>query len=771
MLIGLRGTGKTSLAIIACTALQRRLVDGDQYFHRTTGSTRAKYRIQHDIPQYRIREVEVMKLMLAENETDCIITCGAGCVEETGQPLLQEYAKTHPVIHILRDVRSIQSYLRINKEEKIRRLLEFVEPLYRASSNLEFYNMSERPAQSSLDILSMAAGLSPESRSLITPSLTLKHAEQVFLHLINFIMDRARDSSAFQTPDPIPVESTRFTYTLSMNLSTLITRSLDLEELASGIDAFELKIDMLANTGVHRGLDWSMLSSVSEQFACIRRNVTVPIIYHVEPRCVYGLETSSNGTRHPRLLPDDAYLELVHHGLRLGAEYLTVDFGHSDKSIQELLAVKGHAKVIGHYTDDNPGRGGWEKKDRFQIYKRARALGCDIVRISQPATSMEDNLAVRQFTQEIDSLPLPHPPIIAYNTGLRGRMSCCFNRLLTPVTHRILRSIERSSSLPCITVQEAQEALYASFLLDKMRFCIFGASVMYSLSPAMHNGAYATCGMPHEYGIHQASLLEELDDLVKDPNFGGASITLPYKTQVMKRLSSESAHAKAIGAVNTVIPIRALPDGRMSTELNLRYLRNRAGPVLALYGDNTDWIGIKTCVRRNLSPANAITPRTVSLIIGAGGMARAAIYAMIQLGVRNILLYNRTLKNAQGLAQHYNSQTLDNENASLSAPNHGGGEGSGATTPTDEASPPGTLVTVVKSLQDPWPAEFRQPTIIVCCIPAHSIGGILAPEFTVPEQWLESPTGGVVMEVSLSCAYYQSEETAFAAYSTHTRSG
>jgi len=183
---------------------------------------------------------------------------------------------------------------------------------------------------------------------------------------------------------------------------------------------------------------------------------------------------------------------------------------------------------------------------------------------------------------------MPHPPIIAYNIGPKGRQSCCFNRLLTGVTNPALQDNKHSDSSPCITAREAQEALYKSFVLDKMHFYIFGASALYSLSLTMHKSAYAACGMPHEYSIKQASSLEELEVLVQSPDFGGASIALPYKTQVMARLSSESTHARAVGAVNTVIPIRTLTDGRISTELNLRYQRNRAGPVTALYGDNTD---------------------------------------------------------------------------------------------------------------------------------------------------------------------------------------
>src|SRR5450756_607858 len=80
------------------------------------------------------------------------------------------------------------------------------------------------------------------------------------------------------------------------------------------------------------------------------------------------------------------------------------------------------------------------------------------------------------------------------------------------------------------------------------------------------------------------------------------------------------------------------------------------GHFQAYYGDNTDFIGIMTCLKRNMSPRNVIQPsKTTGLVIGAGGMARAAIYAMIQLGCRKVFVFNRTVGNAEEVARHFNS--------------------------------------------------------------------------------------------------------------------
>ena len=75
--------------------------------------------------------------------------------------------------------------------------------------------------------------------------------------------------------------------------------------------------------------------------------------------------------------------------------------------------------------------------------------------------------------------------------------------------------------------------------------------------------------------------------------------------------SGKLPRAQIIGAVNTLIPLRTLDSSSLLE-------RNRAGPTLSVYGDNTDWVGICECVRKNLSPINTIRPRTTALIIGAG---------------------------------------------------------------------------------------------------------------------------------------------------------
>ena len=473
-------------------------------------------------------------------------------------------------------------------------------------------------------------------------------------------------------------------------------------------------------------LEPAQADRIANALAIVRRNTVIPIVYHVD---LAGLkqDVSISDIR-------QAYLDLVHQGLRLSPEFATVDLSLSDVEISEVINFRGATKIIGHLCALDESAPLWDDDYWLMTYERARRLGCDIVRLSRPATSHAEPMAVEAFRSKVALLPQPQIPLMAYSTGHLGRSSICFNPILSPVTHRDLAP-SQSPSRSLITAQQATEALYAAFVFDPMRLYILGGSVEYSLSPAMHNAAYRACGLPHTYTTHQTQTLKDLHGLVEDPHFGGASLSIPFKIEVIALTHSLSRHARAIGAVNTLIPVRQLrPDGSIPDDVSLFRERSHAGPVKALYGENTDWIGIRACVRRGLSPVNAVKPRTSGLVIGAGGMARAAVYAMLHMGVKNIVLFNRTLENAEKVVTHF-TRLLSSSNSPQ------------ASTPTIPGSTSDVTFHILRSRDEAWPESLRQPTMVVSCIPTHSLGNNPSPNFTLPTQWLRSPTGGVVLEI------------------------
>lgn len=720
LLIGVRGVGKSSLGFLAASAYSRRLIESDRAFMDATGVPRSQYRKLHGPSGYHQKHYEILEALFSKYSDNSVIVCSFADLEGGGARLIQDFAQVHPVIYVTRDIAGIQSYIGVWTEERIQDLIRASEPMLRDCSNFEFFNISE-----TLEDISNASSVSPYSRTSNGPFLTLKRTEHDFLKLVRNILGdhaRARSHQSAYPLSQINIEALEFTSAVALSVEDVVSGHLDLEEAQIGVDAVQLDV----STGLSRSEQGVLnrhasFNAVSRAFAILRRSTILPIV----------LKTSIDGRRNGRSQVTQA--ELLEHCLRLGPEYCTLNMHLELAQLEHLLLGKGRTRIIGDHTSLERPIDGWFGTECSNIYRKAQQLGCDLVKITMPYRSLEDNFAIQALQQRIRGLQDGKGPrLIAYCTGTQGRTSMCFNQILTPVQpSNVGIDLEASYTRHLITARARNEALFANFVHEPMQFLIYGANVSFSLSPAMHNAAYKACGMHHSYRTHSASTLDEFASLVREEAFGGAAIVQPFKTKAIAMMDVLSPQAKAIGALNTVIPLR--DEIAISTALNGHGIfreRNRTGTVRALYGDNTDWIGIRACIRRGLSPANTVRPHSTGLVCGAGGMARAAIYAMISLGVQNIFVCNRTKGNAEQLAEHYNNLIKTDGITELSS--------------SDAAS---TSVSALDSFNCEWPGSFRHPTMIVSCIPTQTTDGTPT-NFTLPKDWLSSRTGGVVVELA-----------------------
>ncbi|KAI1122021.1 shikimate dehydrogenase substrate binding domain-containing protein [Nemania abortiva] len=739
MLIGIRGSGKSTLAIIASTAMKRRIIDLDKSFQDVTGLSTVAYKRAHGAIEYRRQQYRILETVLANHERDYIIV--SSWMEPGLHGLLERFAALHPVVHITRDPEAIQQYLKVGDSGKIRELMNYTASAFRAVANFEFFNVSERCSRlgDSAGTDSRQSTVRGDGPTSPAPYLTLKRAERHFLKFLSLIMP-ARSIPFIESAFPlasIPTETRQFTYAVSVPLSRLLADEWETEDIETGADAIEVVIDDAFASGrdVVSGnsqLSPERASRISRALGAVRRNVVIPIIYHVPWPTTSTVDDAQRA----------AYVEHIYHGLLLCPEYLTVDLRLDDRVLQRIMELRRTSKIIGvvHFGTSF-GPPSWADPIWMSYYRRAQSISCDLVKLTRPAISMEDNFEISMLRCSVVGAEPPRIPLIAYNTGLRGRHSACLNKILTSVLpESLLGSGSRqghdasSYTTPSITSLEATMALRSSFATDDaLKLYVVGANCQHSLSPAMHNTAIRALGMGHVYKPYSTSSLGDIRDLIHDTSFAGASVGLPFKVEVISLTHSLSTHAKAIGAVNTLIPVRHLnPDGSIPDDALLSNARNSAGPVLALYGENTDWIGIRACIRRGLSPANAVRSSTAGLVIGAGGMARAAVYSMLQLGVQNIVVYNRSPGNAQKLVSHFERLLSRNDIPLLSKVD--GGE---------------TRFHIQQSRSDPWPEHLRQPTIVVSCIPSQQQAGDQPPpNFTLPTAWMGSPTGGVVVDFS-----------------------
>jgi shikimate dehydrogenase len=153
---------------------------------------------------------------------------------------------------------------------------------------------------------------------------------------------------------------------------------------------------------------------------------------------------------------------------------------------------------------------------------------------------------------------------------------------------------------------------------------IFGDPVEHSLSPAMHNAAYAALGIDRAYvACHvKAEHLAAAIGAIPALGIAGVNLTVPHKEAAVGRMAQLSGEAQMLGAVNCVI--------------------NREGE---LYGDNTDARGLETDLRES---GIALEGQLV-IIVGAGGAAASAVLACTRLRADKILLCNRTIERAAKL--------------------------------------------------------------------------------------------------------------------------
>lgn len=155
---------------------------------------------------------------------------------------------------------------------------------------------------------------------------------------------------------------------------------------------------------------------------------------------------------------------------------------------------------------------------------------------------------------------------------------------------------------------------------------IIGDPVSHSLSPAMHNAAYAALTLPFVMAAAhvRAEDLPQALQGVRALHIRGLAVTMPHKVSVMKLVDEVDETASVIGAVNTVVN----SDGKLT-------------------GFNTDWLGIL----KPLQKATTIQGKKVA-ILGAGGAAQAAIFAC-QRANASVTLFNRTLETARNLATQF----------------------------------------------------------------------------------------------------------------------
>lgn len=162
--------------------------------------------------------------------------------------------------------------------------------------------------------------------------------------------------------------------------------------------------------------------------------------------------------------------------------------------------------------------------------------------------------------------------------------------------------------------------------LNRRRVGIIGWPVVHSVSPAMHNAAFEALGVAWRYEFLPTppEAVEQQVAELRTPEFAGANVTIPHKQAVIPFLDQIVDAAAVVGAVNTIVAVED-----------------------ALVGHNTDVAGIRWALQEN----HVVVAGWHAVVLGAGGAARAALYALHTLGLASISVFNRTPERALRLVE------------------------------------------------------------------------------------------------------------------------
>jgi len=180
--------------------------------------------------------------------------------------------------------------------------------------------------------------------------------------------------------------------------------------------------------------------------------------------------------------------------------------------------------------------------------------------------------------------------------------------------------------------------------LQTFQLGLTGYPLGHSLSPKLHAAALETCGLEGDYSLFPVAPddrqgLEDLLARLRRGELHGLNVTIPHKQAVIPLLDKLTPSAQAIGAVNTVFA----QNGK-------------------LIGDNTDAPGFLADLKRFMVNGHwglendnyqlLITNRKSALVLGAGGSARAVVYALANDGW-DVTVSARRLGQAEELASSF----------------------------------------------------------------------------------------------------------------------
>ncbi|KAF2139236.1 uncharacterized protein K452DRAFT_300311 [Aplosporella prunicola CBS 121167] len=594
-IIGMRGAGKTTTGGWASKILGWPLVDLDTALEEQVGKSIPEIIQNHGWEFFREEELKLLKNVMAEKGTGHILACGGGVVEvPEARDLLHGWKKDGGnVLLVTRDIEKVMEFLGTDKTRPA-----YVDPMmsvwlrrkdwYRDCSNFQFHSPT-------VEETGLAATLEDFARFL-----------SVMTGRGTTLQDIKRKKQSF------------FVCLTSPQVAPLAE---NLDKIVVGSDAVELRVDLLEDPNATDGIPTHEF--LVEQIAVLRSCITVPLIFTIR--------TKSQGGKFPDGATKEA-LDLYRLAIRMGFEFIDLEITFPDDLLQEVVSTKGHSQIIASHHDPKSELS-WSDGSWISYYNKALQYG-DVIKLVGVAKSVRDNFALAEFKEWAEKT---HPtPVIAINMGTHGKLSRIINNFMTPVTHQLLPGASAPGQLSAADIRHGLSLLGQ---IEPKQFFVCGYPVSQSRSPAMHNTLFRETGLPHHYRHVETNNAAELAQLLRQADFGGASVTMPLKQEMRPYIDSVGPEVEIIGALNTIVP---------------EEVTDAAGNVsVRLVGQNTDWQGMVLVLRKAGAPSGAAAQGQAGLVIGGGGTARAAIYALHAMQYSPVFVVGRSPDKMAALAASF----------------------------------------------------------------------------------------------------------------------
>lgn len=606
IVIGMRGAGKTTTGGWAARYLGWPLVDLDTALEEHVGMTIPELIKDKGWDGFRDEELKLLERSVKEKGTGHVLACGGGIVElEAARKVLNDYQKDGGIVLLVtRDIEKIMSFLQSDKTrpayvEDMRGVWLRRKPWYLECSNYQFHMQS-------------------------VDSVGLANTLEDFSRFLDLIFGKSACLKA--------LKKRKQSFFVCLSAPQMQPWLEKLPNIVVGADAVELRVDLLEDPDSPEGLP--SFEFVVDQVGLLRTKTTLPLIFTIR--------TKAQGGKFPDDAFDHAQL-LYSTALRLGVEFVDLEMTMPEEILREVSENRGFSNIIASHHDPL-GQLSWSNGSWISVYNRALQYG-DVIKLVGTAKTLQDNFALAEFKTWAET---SHPvPVIAINMGEHGKLSRILNNFMTPVSHPLLPSATAPGQL---SATEIRQGLTLMGEISPKKFCIFGSPVQQSPSPSLHNTLFRETGLPHTYGIHETTNAADIEAVIRAPDFGGASVTIPLKQDVRPFLDSVGPEIDAIGALNTIVPETTIDEAT-------------GQQITKLVGRNTDYLGMVLVLRN--AGAQGSAGLQAGLVIGGGGTSRAAIYALHEMQYAPIYLLGR---NPEKISALHNAFPADYDLRILSSP-------------------------------------------------------------------------------------------------------